>query len=120
MSPVLGTRLRPVATIHDFPRAREAIDRELSLHQGEQGSIWRTQPPAYHARHALLHLLAALVFPLLGGRHLVRMHLAHAACRGLMALEQFIARFGRDFGGDACLSPLRTAPPSPAQGDLSA
>ena len=93
-----------------FARALEAVAHELALHDGEKRDVWRQQTPAYHAWHALCHVLAALLGPLVGARHLVRMHLAHAACRTLMALEQFVAAFGRDVRRTTCPPPKKGEP----------
>ncbi len=80
----------------DFPRARAVVEYELGAHAPVQGARWKQRTPAYHAWHAFWHFAAALVLPLVGRPWRVRMHLAHGCCRALMALEQFVATFGRD------------------------
>lgn len=69
-------------TLADFAGALEAVERVLAEGEATHRGRWRRQSAREHADHARRHLVAWLA------RDRGEDHLAHAACRALMALAR--------------------------------
>ena len=96
-------------TLDDFAGALACVRHELAYHERDKPDEWRARSVRYHARHGFVHFMMALWWMSVGVRGLTKMHLAHALCRALFALERLGERGACRDGWSA----RPTSPPTP-------
>lgn len=100
-------------SLDDFAPAFAWIRTDLVVHEGRHGQAWRKRSVAYHARHAVVHLLSAFGWMLVTRPSKVDLHLTHAGCRVLMGLALWAdARPFRACKAAPRVTPLRAVTPS--------
>jgi hypothetical protein len=79
--------------VTDFHHALNRIDRLLEQYEPKHKGAWKNQLVAEHLEHGIIHTITAKYeYQVLEKAVMIEEELASAACRALMALEQWLQR----------------------------